>query len=112
VRQLFEDQSGFFLRFAATVHAPVAKNPSEFGIQLLPLPDSPHAQFAKNDIGFIDPVGTDHDTLGLALKKAIYNYMHGLGTDNDVRQWFKEFGVKAPKPTVSRHFVEQALRDV
>jgi hypothetical protein len=38
--------------------------------------------------------------------------MHGLGTDNDVRQWFKEFGVKAPKPTVSRHFVEQALRDV
>ncbi|CAN6484298.1 unnamed protein product [Victoria cruziana] len=85
VRQLFENgciHSGFFHRFACTVHSPVGLNPEDYGVQLLPLPDSP---FAKNDVGFVDPTGVDHDRLGRALKKAIYNFMHGLGVDEDVR---------------------------
>ena len=28
------------------------------------------------------------DALGAGLKKALYNYMHGLGLDDDVRGWF------------------------
>jgi hypothetical protein len=32
-----------------------------------------------------DPVGTDHDYLGGGWRKAIYNYMHGIGLDADVR---------------------------
>ena len=37
VRQLFENdciQSGFFHRFACTVHSPVGKNPEEYGVTL------------------------------------------------------------------------------
>ena len=35
----------------------------------------PPVSFAKNDVGFIDPTGVDHDALGVALNKALYNYM-------------------------------------
>ena len=106
VRQLFENgciQSGFFHRFACTVHSPVGLNPEEYGVTLRPLPD---VTFAKNDIGFDDPTGVDHDALGRALKKAIYNYMHGIGLDEDVRSWFP---FKVPKTTVGRHRIAKAL---
>ncbi|EIT69498.1 B12-binding domain-containing radical SAM protein [Hydrocarboniphaga effusa] len=106
VRQLFEAgclQSGFFHRFACTVHSPVGKNPQEYGVTLVP---PPPGGFAKNDIGFIDPTGVDHDTLGLALNKALYNYMHGIGLDADVRSWF---GVKVPRTTVGVDFIASAL---
>lgn len=109
VRQLFEAgciQSGFFHRFACTVHSPVGLNPAEYGVQLLPLPPSP---FARNDVGFIDPTGVDHDALGLGLKKAIYNYMHGIGLEEDVRSWFTQVRGKLPKPSVSRHRIARAL---
>ena len=106
VRQLFANgciQSGFFHRFACTVHSPVGKAPEEFGITLAPLPP---VSFAKNDIGFHDPTGVDHDALGAVLKKAIYNYMHGIGLEEDVRSWFP---FKVPKTTVARHRIERAL---
>jgi len=48
----------------------------------------PAVSFAKNDVGFVDPTGVDHAALGIALNKALYNYMHGLGLDQDVRSWF------------------------
>ncbi len=106
VRQLFENgciQSGFFHRFTCTVHSPVGKNPDEYGVTLIPLPP---VSFAKNDIGFIDPVGADHDALGEALNKALYNFMHGVGLEDDVRQWFKG---KAPRPRVPRNVIQRAL---
>ena len=109
VRQLFENgciQSGFFHRFACTVHSPVGKNPQDYGVQVMPLPE---VSFAKNDIAFIDPTGTDHDTLGRGLKKAIYNYMHGVGVEDDVRQWFELPKGKCPKSTVPRHKIAKAL---
>jgi len=106
VRQLFAAgciQSGFFHRFACTVHSPVGRAPQDYGVTLQPLPPG---HFAKNDIGFVDPTGTDHDALGVGLKKALYNYMHGIGLDEDVRQWF-DFPV--PKARVPRHRIERAL---
>jgi hypothetical protein len=109
VRQLFENgciQSGFFHRFACTVHSPVGKDPDAYGIQLVPLPD---VSFAKNDIGFVDPTGTDHDTLGLGLKKAIYNFMHGIGLEQDVRSWFPLPKGQCPKSTVGRNRIAKAL---
>lgn len=109
VRQLFENgciQSGFFHRFSCTVHSPVGQNPEKYGVQLIPL--SP-TSFAKNDIGFIDPSGVDHDALGFGLKKAIYNFMHGIGIEADVRSWFEDFEGPAPSTTVPRHQIAQAL---
>lgn len=106
VRQLFLNgciQSGFFHRFTCTVHSPVGLHPEEYGVTLKPLPP---ITFAKNDVGFIDPTGVDHAALGVGLKKAIYNYMHGIGLEEDVRSWFD---FKVPKTTVDRHRIERAL---
>ena len=108
VRQLFAEgciQSGFFHRFTCTVHSPVGLNPAEYGITLKPLPP---ITFATNDVDFIDPIGTDHDALGTALDKAIYNFMHGVGLDEDVRTWFDQ---KVPKTRVGRHFIAGALQE-
>ena len=113
VRQLFENgciQSGFFHRFVCTVHSPVGMNPQDYGVTLLPLPPT---TFARNDVGFIDPTGVDHDLLGQGLRKAIYNFMHGIGLDLDVRDWFDlppELPRKqVPKTTVPRQKIARAL---
>ena len=109
VRQLFENgciQSGFFHRFTCTVHSPVGKNPEEYGITLIPLPP---VSFAKNDIAFNDPSGIDHDALGLGLKKAIYNFMHGVGLEQEVHTWFDECGMSIPKSKVPRNKIVQCL---
>ena len=108
VRQFFENgciQSGFFHRFTCTVHSPVGKDPQAYGISLLPLPE---ISFAKNDVAFIDPSGVDHDLLGIGLKKAIYNFMHGVGFEQDVHTWFEIPGI--PKTTVSRNKIAKILR--
>jgi len=107
VRQLFAAgciQSGFFHRFACTVHSPVGQHPERYGVTLKPLPQ---VSFARNDVGFIDPTGVDHDALGVALNKALYNYMHGIGLDQNVRSWFSG---RVPRSTVPSHFIERALR--
>jgi hypothetical protein len=106
VRQLFEHgciQSGFFHRFACTVHSPVGQHPEEYGVTLQPLPP---ITFATNDVGFIDPSGVDHDALGVALRKALYNYMHGIGLEQDVRSWF---GTRVPRTRVAPDRIARAL---
>jgi hypothetical protein len=107
VRQLFANgciHSGFWHRFVCTVHSPVGREPAQYGVELLPLPPG---RFARNDVGFIDPTGVDHDALGVGLKKAIYNYMHGIGLEDDVRMWWNE---PMPKTRIGRKRIEQALR--
>ncbi len=108
VRQLFEAgciQSGFWHRFALTAHSPIAADPDAFGIKLLP---EPPASFARNEIPFEDPVHCDHDRLGEGLRVSLYNFMHGVGLEKDVRAWFTH---KAPKPTVPHNFIANALRE-
>jgi len=88
VRQLFAAgciQSAYWHRFAATAHSPIGLNPHSYGITLRP---PQNILFAHNDVEFDDPTGTDHDFLGSGLRKAVYNYMHGVGLDTDVREWF------------------------
>ena len=108
VRQLFANgciQSGFFHRFTCTVHSPVGLNPEEYGVTLKPLPP---VSFAKNDVLFTDPTGVDHAALGVGLRKAIYNFMHGIGLDEDVRSWFD---FKVPRTTVAKHRIARALEN-
>jgi tRNA A37 methylthiotransferase MiaB len=109
VRQLFAAgciQSGYFHRFACTVHSPVGKHPEEYGVTLLPLPEG---AFAKNDVHFMDPTGVDHDALGVALNKALYNFMHGIGLERNVRSWFTD---KVPRTKVPPDFIEHALSTI
>ncbi|TCJ14967.1 radical SAM protein [Parasulfuritortus cantonensis] len=108
VRQLFEAgciQSGFFHRFACTAHSPIGLHPERYGITLQPMAP---VSFARNDVRFTDPTGVDHERLGTALSKALYNYMHGIGLDEDVRSWFAD---RVPKPRVARHFIARALSE-
>jgi hypothetical protein len=73
----------------------------------------PEGRFARNDIGFVDPTpmpeGVDHDLLGRGLRKALYNFMHGVALERDVREWFELPRGRCPKPRVPPHFVARAL---
>ena len=107
VRQMFEEgciQSGFFHRFTCTVHSPVGQHPEDFGVSLIPLPP---VTFAKNDIEFIDPTGVDHESLGTGLNKGLYNFMHGVGLDADIRSWFPG---RVPRSKVPRDYIVRALQ--
>ena len=115
VRQLFAQgciHSGFWHRFTCTVHSPVGRNPQDYGVTLKMPPQPPGLKgvpgplFARNDIGFEDPTGVDHGALGGGLKKAIYNYMHGVGLEEDVRRWWDH---TMPKTRVARRRIEKAL---
>ncbi|HVR60582.1 MAG TPA: radical SAM protein [Polyangia bacterium] len=106
VRQLFVEgciQSAFWHRFAATAHSPIGQRPELFGIRLLP--QAP-ATFARNEIPFVDPTGCDHERLGIGLRKALYNFMHGVGLDADVCTWFEH---RVPAPQVARDLIRRAL---
>jgi len=107
VRQLFAAgciQSAYWHRFAATAHSPIGLNPEAYGITLRP---PPRITFAHNDVPFDDPTGTDHDLLGAGLRKALYNYMHGIGFDMDVREWFS--GSSVPATSVPPDLIERCL---
>lgn len=107
VRQLFEAgciHSAYWHRFSATAHSEIGRNPEKYGIRLLP---EPQVAFARNDLAFEDLTGCDHDSLGVGLRKALYNYMHGVGFDGDVRMWFEQ---KVPKTRVPKDLIETALQ--
>lgn len=106
VRQLFEVgciQSAYWHRFALTVHSPIYRHPSAFGIRLLPLP---RGEFARNEVPYRDRIRCDHTRLGEGLRRAVYNYMNGVGLDADVREWFD---AQVPSPTLAPDFVRQTI---
>jgi radical SAM superfamily enzyme YgiQ (UPF0313 family) len=108
VRQLFEHnciQSAFWHRFSMTVHSPVGKNPARYKV----IKTGPEEGiFANNDLQHDDPTGANHGLYGDGLKKALYNYMLGIGLDTPVDDWF-EFEVA--RPTLSPRKIEKALYD-
>ena len=107
VRQLFAAgvvQSGYWHRFSMTAHSPVGKNPAKYQVAAIgPEP----AGFAWNDLWHDDPLGTDHEAFGPGLAKSLYNYLHGVALDEPLARWFD---FKTPRPTTSRHLVQQALQ--
>ncbi len=107
VRQLMQQgciHSGYWHRFAATIHSPVGLAPNEYRIKLV---RSDGATFAQNDVDFIDPVGADHAMLGAGLKRAMYNYMHGMGFEFTVDEWFE---AELAPTSVPEDFIARALR--
>ena len=87
VRQLFEVgvlQSGFWHQFALTAHSPVGIDPEAYGV----LPNQKNITFANNDIQFEDSTGIDHNQFSFGLKKSLYNFMHGIGFDFPLQDWF------------------------
>lgn len=105
VRQLFELgilQSGFWHQFAMTAHSPVGMFPEEFGV----IPEQNDITFANNDIQFKDKTGINHDKFSFGLKKSLFNYMHGIGFDFELHEWFD---FKIPKTTIPSDYIVSCL---
>ncbi|WP_425642030.1 B12-binding domain-containing radical SAM protein [Marinomonas gallaica] len=109
VRQMMSQgcfQSAYWHRFAATIHSPIGINPEEYGITLAERPDT---LFAENDVDFFDPTNVDHDMLGNGLRKALYNYMHGIGFDQSLSFWFDQ---SVARPTVKKDLISKAFSNL
>ena len=105
VRQLFEIgilQSGFWHQFALTAHSPVGLKPDDYGIK----PDLKKISFANNDIAFKDSTGIDHSKFSFGLKKSLFNFMHGIGFDYQLQDWFD---FKIPKSTIDPYFIDSCV---
>ncbi len=106
VRQLMLNNcihSAYWHRFAATIHSPIGLHPEQYKIKLIP---NQHILFAENDVAYNDPVNTDHEMLGKGLKKALYNYMHGMGFEYPMSFWFEQ---PVNEPNISPTIIEQAI---
>jgi hypothetical protein len=106
VRQLVENgvmHSGFWHQFALTAHSPVGLNPDTYQIQILnPEP----GRFANNDLEHADPTGTDHAKFSEGLKKSLFNYMHGIGLDMPLQEWFD---FKIPRTQIPKNYIARIL---
>lgn len=108
VRQLFEIgvlQSGFWHRFAMTEHSPVGLDPKSFGVKRTNLSLGP---FANNEVDFVDPIGVDHGLFSEGLRKSLFNYMHGVGFDIPLKNWFD---FKVPTTTISKKYIQQQIEN-
>jgi len=107
VRQLFElgiIQSGFWHQFALTAHSPIGINPNEYGIT----PKLKEISFANNDIDFEDTTGIDHSKFYFGLKKSLFNFMHGIGFELPLQDWFD---FKVPKTTIHPDYIYDCLEN-
>ncbi|REE83776.1 radical SAM superfamily enzyme YgiQ (UPF0313 family) [Lutibacter oceani] len=105
VRQLFELEiinSGFWHQFALTTHSPIGLEPEKYGV----IPEYKEITFANNDIDFKDKTGINHTKFSYGLKKSIFNFMHGIGFDIDLQDWFD---FKIPKTTIPPNYIENCL---
>ncbi|AGC78417.1 radical SAM domain protein [Nonlabens dokdonensis DSW-6] len=106
-RQLFElgiIQSGFWHQFALTAHSPVGMNTKDYGIT----PHLKEIEFANNDVQFTDATGIDHDKFSEGLKKSLFNFMHGIGFDMSLQEWF-DFEI--PPTSIEPYYIEDCLNN-
>lgn len=108
VRQFFEQglmQSAFWHQFTATVHSDVGQHPEKYKCTII---DLPAGGFAKNDLVHKDPLGCDHEQYSPGLNKAVYNFMHGIGMDFPITDWFS---FKVPAVSIKGNYVERAIHE-
>jgi radical SAM superfamily enzyme YgiQ (UPF0313 family) len=106
VRQMFEQgiiQSGFWHQFAMTAHSPVGLHPDSFGVKHI---GPEFGGFAENDFFHDDPKGTEHERFSDGLKVSLFNYMQGLGLDDDLSIWFD---FRIPNTKISPSYISKCL---
>ncbi|KAA3606540.1 MAG: radical SAM protein [Calditrichaeota bacterium] len=106
VRQLFEAgivHSAYWHRFSLTAHSPIGKNPEKYQVKIT---GPKKGKFAWNDLTHNDPNGCSHEKFSQGLSKALYNFMNGLGFEENLQTWF-EF--KIPKPKVNLNLIENSI---
>ncbi len=108
VRQLFKIgilQSGFWHQFALTAHAPIIEETEKYGITSM----KKEIMFADNDVEFIDKTGINHNQFSFGLKKSLYNFMHHIGLEYDLQEWFD---FKIPKTKIPINYIENCLQSI
>jgi hypothetical protein len=83
----------------------VGLNPAQFKVERVG-PD--FGGFADNDLYHDDPTGANHDLFGEGLSKSLFNFMHGVGLDFPLKEWFD---FKTPKTTVAPTYIERSLNE-
>ncbi|MBU3917502.1 radical SAM protein [bacterium] len=108
VRQFFQNgliQSAFWHQFVLTAHSPISMAPQEYNIRITgPEKDL----FAWNDLHHEDLSGCNPDKFSVGLKKALYNYMHGIGLEYELDFWF---GFKTPKSKVAVDYIKSSVKN-
>ncbi|MEZ5002646.1 MAG: radical SAM protein [Chitinophagales bacterium] len=108
VRQLFMTgvvQSAYWHQFAMTAHSPIGIDPAQFKVVEA---SETKGDFANNDIIHIDPTGADHEQFSVGLKKALFNYMHGICFEYSLQDWFD---FKVPDTTIDPDYIEDILEE-
>ena len=113
VRQLFENgviQSAYWHQFSMTAHSPIGLHPENFEVEKV---NPELGTFANNDLIHEDLKGADHTKFSAGLKKSLFNYMHGIGFDFPLNDWF-EF--KVPRTShrpneISNYIKEQEFAE-
>ena len=106
VRQMFEAgiiQSGFWHQFAMTAHSPVGINPKSFQTEV---GNNTPGTFANNEIAFVDATGTNHPHFSKGLRTSLFNFMHGVGFEIPLSDWFN---FRVPKTKISPNQIEAAI---
>ena len=106
IRQMFENgliQSGFWHRFALTVHSPVACDTEKFNVEYdTELVNS----FANNAVDYREDTDIDFKKVDKALKAAMYNYMLGMGYEIPLKNWFES---KDAVPTIKPNYISKIV---
>jgi hypothetical protein len=106
VRQLFKQgllTSASWAKFGVTPHSPIGRNPEEYNITLLPMPQE---TFVEQIIPHLDPTGADHDKYTKGLQEALRYYGLGFHFDAPSEGWF-DFPV--PPVSIDRNWIAQVI---
>ncbi len=106
VRQMFEAgiiQSGFWHQFAMTAHSPVGIDPKSFQTEV---ENNTPGTFANNEIAFVDATGTNHPRFSKGLRTSLFNFMHGVGFEIPISDWFN---FRVPKTKIAPNQIEAAI---
>lgn len=106
VRQMFQCgvmQSAYWHLFTMTAHSPVGMDPEAYKVKRLQEDTAP---FANNDLLHEDPTGADHEMYGEGLRKALFNFMHGVCLEDPLHKWFD---FKVPKTTIAPDYIRSIV---
>ncbi len=106
VRQMFDlglIQSGFWHRYAMTVHSPSGICPQNYSVQRV---DNKLNSFANNAVDYCEESDIDYKKVGKALQASLYNYMQGIGFEIPLKNWFED---KAAVPTINKNYLNKLI---
>jgi radical SAM superfamily enzyme YgiQ (UPF0313 family) len=98
-------QSAYWHLFSLTVHSPIAEKPDKYELEIQSNTNNP---FGNNDLAFRTKLEIDYRKFSFGLKKALYNFMHGVGFDKSVETWF-DFQTR--KTTISSNLISDFIEN-